>query len=169
LPPASARSANRNARPSGSGGFGATVYPLEPGYSPWLQGRSFCIASRSIPNVAGTTAQVAFDLQHPAEVALTPRAERMHRDRIVTVACAVFAQSKAASAPPQQRVGIAGARPIVVAAVDLAGDPALADARARLASRRRPVCAARLCTCQIARLAIDPWRTRRDVISICSG
>jgi eukaryotic-like serine/threonine-protein kinase len=165
LPPASARSANRNARPNGGGGFGATRSRPAPGtwvIPPWLQEIILHCLEVDPERRYATAAQVAFDLQHPAEVALTPRAERMHRDGIVTVALRRFRTSRRPL--PRRRNSVSGVlarAPIVVAAVDLAGDPALADALRATAQRILATDPSARLACvhvlKIARLAIDPW------------
>src|SRR6478672_2943015 len=109
-----------------------------------------------------TAAPLAFDLQHPNEVALPRRAERLHRDRFVTV---LLRRLRASRAPaPLRRKSVSGmlaSAPIVVAAVDLDGDAPLADAL-RDAARRVLVTdpSARLACVHVlktARLAIDTW------------
>ena len=133
-----------------------------PGIPPWLQEIILHCLEVDPERRYATAAQVAFDLQHPAEVALTPRAERMHRDGIVTVALRRFRTSRRPL--PRRRNSVSGVlarAPIVVAAVDLAGDPALADALRATAQRILATDPSARLACvhvlKIARLAIDPW------------
>ncbi len=108
-----------------------------------------------------TAAQLAFDLQHPDQVALTERAARTRRDGFLTVAWRRL--RKARNQPPRQRRALASHlanAPIVLAAIDLEpGHERLSQAIA-LAVRRvlmtepnaRLACINIL---KIARLALD--------------
>src|SRR5262249_26268639 len=109
-----------------------------------------------------TAAQLAFDLQHAAEVPLTARAERLHRDGILTVALRRFRASRLPAQHPRKRVpGVLARAPIVVAAGDPAGGAALADAVRASAGRILATDPSARLACvnvlKIARLAIDPW------------
>ena len=108
-----------------------------------------------------TAAQIAFDLQHPDQVALTERAMRSRRDGPLTVAWRRLRLSR--NQPPQRRRALASHlanAPIVLAAIDLEpGHERLSQAIA-LAVRRvlmtepnaRLACVNIL---KIARLALD--------------
>jgi eukaryotic-like serine/threonine-protein kinase len=132
-----------------------------PDIPPWLQEIILRCLEVDPERRYATAAQLAFDLQHPGEVMLTSRAERLHRDGWLTVALRRFRNR---NPPPRRRRRVSGVlaqAPIVVAAVDLTGDPALSDAL-RTAVRRilatdpsaRLACVHVL---RIARLTIDPW------------
>jgi nucleotide-binding universal stress UspA family protein len=129
---------------------------------PWLQEIILRCLEVDPDRRYATAAQLAFDLQYPGEVVLTRRAGRVKRDGPLTVALRRFRASRAP--PPLRRKSVAGllARaPIVVAAIDLASDEALAQAL-RVAVRRLLATdpSARLACVHVlrtARLAIDPW------------
>jgi hypothetical protein len=92
------------------------------------------VAPEKRPATAG---QLAFDLMHPDQVALTVRAERMKRDGFLTVARRRFSAFAAARrpAPPRLSQHLAAA-PIVMAAIDLAPEmEPLADALRTIVSR----------------------------------
>jgi nucleotide-binding universal stress UspA family protein len=133
-----------------------------PKVPPWLQEIILHCLEVDPEARYATAAQLAFDLQHPDAVTLTRRAERMHRDGFITVALRRFQASRAP--PPRRRKSVSGllARAqIVVAAVDLAGDEALAQA-VRSAVRRVLVTdpSARLACVHVlkaGRLAIGGW------------
>src|SRR5262245_58171919 len=133
-----------------------------PQVPPWLQEMILRCLEVDPDRRYATAAQLAFDLQHPNEVALTRRAERLHRDGFVTVLLRRLRVSRAPA--PLRRKSVSGmlARaPIVVAAVDLDGDAPLADAL-RDAARRVLVTdpSARLACVHVlktARLTIDTW------------
>ncbi len=108
-----------------------------------------------------TAAQLAFDLQHPGEVVLTKRAERLQRDGMVTV---MMRWLRARDAKPTRRHSVAGqlARaPIILAAIDLAPEAERLAAALAVEVRRvlttepeaRVTCVNVLRT---ARLALDP-------------
>jgi serine/threonine protein kinase len=133
-----------------------------PQVPPWLQEIILRCLEVDPDRRYATAAQLAFDLQHPNEVALTRRAERLHCDRFVTV---LLRRLRASRTPaPLRRKSVSGmlaSAPIVVAAVDLDGDAPLADAL-RDAARRVLVTdpSARLACVHVlktARLAIDTW------------
>ncbi len=134
-----------------------------PKVPPWLQEIILQCLEVNPDQRYATAAQLAFDLQHPAEVVLTRRSERAHRDGIVTVALRWFRARRAP--PPLRRKSVSGVlahAPIVMAAVDLAGEEALAQA---LRGAVRRVLAtdpsARLACVHVlkaARLAIEPWQ-----------
>jgi nucleotide-binding universal stress UspA family protein len=133
-----------------------------PQVPPWLQEIILRCLEVDPDRRYATAAQLAFDLQHPNEVALTRRAERLHRDGFVTV---LLRRLRASRAPaPLRRKSVSGmlaSAPIVVAAVDLDGDAPLADAL-RDAARRVLVTdpSARLACVHVlktAHLTIDTW------------
>jgi nucleotide-binding universal stress UspA family protein len=129
---------------------------------PWLQEIILRCLEVDPDRRYATAAQLAFDLQHPNEVALTHRAERLHRDGFLTVLLRRLRASRAPS--PLRRKSVSGmlaGAPIVVAAVDLDSDAPLADAL-RGAVRRVLMTdpSARLACVHVlktARLAIDTW------------
>jgi serine/threonine protein kinase len=90
------------------------------------------------PNLRPATAgQLAFDLTHLDQVALTARAERMKRDDFVSVARRRFRAIAAAKRPAPRPVSQhLAAAPIVMAAIDLAPEmEPLADALRTIVSR----------------------------------
>ena len=133
-----------------------------PQVPPWLQEIILRCLEVDPDRRYATAAQLAFDLQHPNEVVLTRRAQRLHRDGFLTV---LLRRLRASRAPaPLRRKSVSGmlaGAPIVVAAVDLDSEPPLADAL-RDAVRRVLVTdpSARLACVHVlktARLAIDTW------------
>jgi eukaryotic-like serine/threonine-protein kinase len=133
-----------------------------PQVPPWLQEIILRCLEVHPDRRYATAAQLAFDLQHPNEVALTRRAERLHRDGFLSVLLRRLRASRAPSPPRRKSVsGMLAGAPIVVAAVDLDSGAPLADAL-RDAVRRVLVTdpSARLACVHVlktARLAIDPW------------
>jgi len=128
---------------------------------PWLQEVILRCLEIDPDNRYASAAQLAFDLQHPAEVALTRRAARLTRDPMGAVAMRWF---RARNARPMRRHSVAGqlARaPIIMAAVDLAptAEP-LADALAVAVGRLLATEPNAQVTCvnvlRTARLALDP-------------
>ena len=90
------------------------------------------------PNLRPATAgQLAFDLTHLDQVALTARAERMKRDDFVSAARRRFRAIAAAKRPAPRPVSQhLAAAPIVMAAIDLAPEmEPLADALRTIVSR----------------------------------
>jgi len=108
-----------------------------------------------------SAAQLAFDLQHPAEVSLTRRAERQKRDGMGTVAMRWFRARKARPARRKSVAGQLARAPIIMAAVDLSveAEP-LADALAIAVGRLLATEPDARVTCvnvlRTARLALDP-------------
>ncbi len=103
-----------------------------------------------------TAAQLAFDLQHPGQVALTARAERRDRDGLVAVAIRRFRARKLGPARRPPVAGLLSRAPIIMAAVDLA--PEGAELRDALVVAVRRV----LATEPAARLAcVNVLRTSR--------
>jgi nucleotide-binding universal stress UspA family protein len=103
---------------------------------PWLQEIVLRCLEIDPANRYASAALLAFDLQHPAEVALTRRAERQARDGYGAVAMRWF---RARDARPVRRKSVAGQlsrAPIIMAAVDLAPEAEpLADALATAVGR----------------------------------
>ena len=133
-----------------------------PNIPPWLQEIILHCLEVDPERRYATAAQLAFDLQHPSEVALTARADRMHRDGILTVGLRRFRASRGSVPRLRKRVpGVLARAPIVVAAVDLTGDAALANAVRASAERILATDPSARLACvnvlKIARLAIDPW------------
>jgi nucleotide-binding universal stress UspA family protein len=133
-----------------------------PKVPPWLQEIILCCLEVDPERRYATAAQLAFDLQHPDAVTLTQRAERMHRDGVITVALRRFRATRSPPALRRKSVsGILARAPIIMAAVDLADDEALAQA-VRRAVRRMLMTdpSARLACVHVlktARLAIGGW------------
>ena len=101
---------------------------LNPETPPWLQE----IILRCLEPDAGkrypTAAQLLFDLQHPGEVKLTERAERLERDGLWTVTRRRLGWAGTAGSARQPETIAATSAPIVMAAVDLSeGMEQLAD------------------------------------------
>ena len=132
-----------------------------PAVPPWLQ--EIILRCLEVDPEAryATAAQLAFDLQHPDQVALTPRAARQHRDGLFTV---LWRRMRARRDPLLRRrqalTSHLATAPIVVAAIDL--EPGHEALRNALAVAVRRVLAtepnARLACVnilKIARLALD--------------
>lgn len=128
---------------------------------PWLQEIILRCLEADPANRYASAAQLAFDLQHPAEVALTHRAERRTQDGIGTVAMRWL---RARNARPRRRNGVAGQlsrAPIIMAAVDLSHEAEpLADALALAVGRLLVTEPNARVTCvnvlKISRLTLDP-------------
>ena len=127
---------------------------------PWLQEIILRCLEIDPADRYASAAQLAFDLQHPAEVSLTRRAERRTRDGWGTVATRWF---RARTTPPRRRKSAAGQlsrAPIIMAAVDLSppAEP-LADALAIAVGRLLVTEPDARVTCvnvlKTARLALD--------------
>jgi eukaryotic-like serine/threonine-protein kinase len=129
---------------------------------PWLQEIILRCLEIDPNDRYATAAQLAFDLQHPAEVALTRRAERQARDGYGTVAMRWFRARQARR--PGRRKSVAGQlsrAPIIMAAVDLAPEAeSLADALATAVGRLLATEPDARLTCvnvlKTARIALDP-------------
>ena len=108
-----------------------------------------------------SAAQLAFDLQRPAEVVLTGRAERRKRDGIATVAMRWF---RARNAQPRRRKSVSEQlwrAPIITAAVDLSPEAeplaeALALAVGRLLATEPDARVTCVNVLKTARLTLDP-------------
>src|SRR5215470_2757778 len=114
---------------------------------PWLQEIILRCLEVDPTERYATAAQLAFDLQHPEQVALTARASRLERDARLTVFMRWLRAPK--RAPPRRRTlsGLLAGAPIVMAAIDLA--PEASGLREALATAVRRV----LATAPGARLA----------------
>jgi hypothetical protein len=128
---------------------------------PWLQEIVLHCLEVDPDRRYATAAQLAFDLQHPGEIALTRRAARTHRDGVITVALRRLHASRAPPMPRKSVSGLLARAPIVVAAVDLAGDETLAQA-VRTAVRRvlatdPPARLACVHVLKTARIVLDAW------------
>jgi len=128
---------------------------------PWLQEIILRCLEIDPGDRYASAAQLAFDLRHPAEVALTRRAERRTRDGIGAVAMRWL---RARNARPMRRQSVAGQlahAPIIMAALDLAPEAApLADAIATAVGRLLATEPDARVTCvnvlKTARLTLDP-------------
>jgi nucleotide-binding universal stress UspA family protein len=133
-----------------------------PQVPPWLQEVILHCLEVDPDHRYATAAQLAFDLQHPGEIVLTERAARAERDGIVTVVLRRLRRSR--TPPPLARKSVSGllARaPIIVAAVDLAGDEALAQAVRTTVKRILATDPSARLACvhvlKTARFGIDAW------------
>jgi eukaryotic-like serine/threonine-protein kinase len=128
---------------------------------PWLQEIILRCLEIDPAHRYGSAAQLAFDLQHPADVSLTGRAERRMRDGLATV---VMRRLRARSARPGRRNSVAGQlsrAPIIMAAVDLSpGAEPLAQAIASTVGRLLATEPGARVTCvnvlRLSRLVLDP-------------
>jgi serine/threonine protein kinase len=128
---------------------------------PWLQ--EIILRCLEINPAAryGSAAQLAFDLQHPADVSLTGRSERRTRDGWPTM---MMRWLRARNQPPRHRRSVTGQlsrAPIIMAAVDVSPEAEpLAQALAAAVSRQLAVEPGARVTCvnvmKLSRLAIDP-------------
>lgn len=109
-----------------------------------------------------SAAQLAFDLQNPAQIALTDRAARRERDGPLTVAMRWFNARRNLRRPPQRRRDpIVAHAPIILAAIDLSPAAEALSEAMRLAVSRILITepAARLACVNVlktARLGLDP-------------
>jgi nucleotide-binding universal stress UspA family protein len=128
---------------------------------PWLQQIILRCLEIDPANRYGTAAQLAFDLQHPAEVPLTGRSERRRRDGWPTV---MMRWLRARHGRPRRRNSVAGQlsrAPIIMVAVDLAPEAeALGQALASTVGRLRATEPGARVTCvnvlKLSRMALDP-------------
>jgi nucleotide-binding universal stress UspA family protein len=128
---------------------------------PWLQEIILRCMEIDPAHRYGSAAQLAFDLQHPADVALTGRSERRFRDGWPAVAMRWL---RARNGRPRRRNSVAGQlsrAPIVLAAVDLApaAEPlarALAAAVGRLLLTEPGARVTCVNVLKLSRLALDP-------------
>jgi serine/threonine protein kinase len=128
---------------------------------PWLQEIILRCLEIDPADRYASAAQLGFDLQHPAEVSLTRRAERRTRDGIGTVAMRWFHARKAR---PRNRKSVAGQlsrAPIILVAVDLSPEAGpLADALALTVRRLLATEPDARVTCvnvlRMSPLALDP-------------
>jgi nucleotide-binding universal stress UspA family protein len=109
-----------------------------------------------------SAAQLAFDLQNPAQIALTDRATRRDRDGTLTVLMRWFnARRNLRRPPPRRRAPIVAHAPIILAAIDLSPAAEKLGEPMRLAVSRILITepAARLACVNVlktARLGLDP-------------
>jgi nucleotide-binding universal stress UspA family protein len=127
---------------------------------PWLQEIILRCLEIDPANRHGSAAQLAFDLQHPAEVPLTERSKRCRRDGWATV---VMRWLGARHGQPRRRNSVAGQlsrAPIIMVAVDLSGAEPLAQALAATAGRLLATESGARVTCvnvlKLSRIALDP-------------
>lgn len=103
---------------------------------PWLQEILLKCLEVDPARRYASAAQLAFDLQHPDQVALTSRAGRMRRDPFSTVTRRWFRAIGTESAPQQSAAAQLQKAPIIVAAIDVnQSSEALAESL-RVATRR---------------------------------
>jgi eukaryotic-like serine/threonine-protein kinase len=111
---------------------------LRPECPPWLQELILRCLEVNPAQRHQTAAQLAFELQHPDQVALTDRAERSTRGGTLQVMKRWFAAVGAESRPGQGAGGATqtASSPILLAAIDVAGaEPSLLEAVRRTAQR----------------------------------
>jgi serine/threonine protein kinase len=128
---------------------------------PWLQEIILHCMEIDPAHRYGSAAQLAFELQHPDQVALTGRSERRTRDGWPTL---MMRWLRARNERPRRRDSVAGQlsrAPIILAAVDLSPDAEpLAQALAAAASRLLATEPGARVTCvnvlKLSRIAIDP-------------
>jgi eukaryotic-like serine/threonine-protein kinase len=102
---------------------------LNPDCPPWLQEVILRCLSVDPAERPATAAQLAFDLQHPDQVRLTERAERLRRDGPLAVWKRRLAAIGREPKPPGRVSRQLDTAPIIMAAVDLSPDEEdLADA-----------------------------------------
>jgi nucleotide-binding universal stress UspA family protein len=101
---------------------------------PWLQEVVLRCLEVDASKRWDTAAHLAFELQHPEQVSLGDRSQRVQRDGLWTVARRRF-RSVGEPNARQSAAGQVARAPIVLVALDLSGTEALADAL-RLAARR---------------------------------
>lgn len=90
-----------------------------PGIPPWLQ-EVILRCLEVMPDLRyPSAAQLAFDLRHPEQVALTARAERMRRDGPLAVLRRRLRGGEAVARPPSGTLRQVQAAPILAVAVDL--------------------------------------------------
>jgi nucleotide-binding universal stress UspA family protein len=127
---------------------------------PWLQEIILRCLEVSPDARYATAAQLAFDLQHPDQVALTRRAERSERDGMLAVARRWLAAHRAQPLRRHSRSGLIARAPIIMAALDLApgGEgllEALTIAVRRLLQTEPSARLACVNVLRIARIALD--------------
>ena len=101
---------------------------LRPDIPPWLQEVILHCLEVDPEKRYPTAAQLAFDLQHPEEIRLTDRAERLQRDSYPIALRRWFHTIGVETLPHRPAPGWLAAAPIVMAAVDLSmGGEALGE------------------------------------------
>src|SRR5260370_775995 len=118
-PGGSRRCGGRRRPAGGGGGWGRSPPPprrWNRDSPPWLQ--EIILRCLEIDPDAryATAAQLAFDLQHPEQVALTARAERQDRDGLVAVGIRPFRARKRRPAPRPPPPGPFSPAPLLTAA-----------------------------------------------------
>jgi nucleotide-binding universal stress UspA family protein len=109
------------------------INPLVP---PWLQELILRCLEVNPSKRHDTAAQLAFELQNPAQAQLTRRSEKLARDGVLKLVRRWFRAVGMETAPHQSASQQLARAPIIVVAIDLAhGSEALAEAL-RVASRR---------------------------------
>lgn len=109
---------------------------INPDVPPWLQEVILhCLEVHPAARYS-TAAQIAFDLQNPAQIKLTARAEKMARDGFATVVRRWFKSAGMEVLPAQSAVEQLTLAPIIMVAIDLEnGTEALADTLRRTTRR----------------------------------
>jgi nucleotide-binding universal stress UspA family protein len=128
---------------------------------PWLQEIILRCLEIDPAHRYGSAAQLAFDLQHPAEVALTGRSERRRRDGWATV---MMRWLRARHGQPRRRNSVAGQlsrAPIIMVAVDLSTEAealgqALVSAVGRLLATEPGARVTCVNVLKLSRIALDP-------------
>jgi eukaryotic-like serine/threonine-protein kinase len=92
---------------------------LVPDFPPWLQEILLRCLEADPRKRYETAAQVALELQHPEQVTLTARSDRLAQDGVVTVAQRWFRMLGAEADPRQSAAGQLARAPIVMVAVDV--------------------------------------------------
>jgi len=107
-----------------------------PDFPPWLQEIVLRCLETNPAWRHPTAAQLAFDLQHPDQVKLTARAERLRQDSYFTALRRRFHPEPLVAAPLQPVTGQVAAAPIIVVAIDLAEGAAPLAELLRVAAQR---------------------------------
>ena len=89
---------------------------------PWLQEVILRCLEPDPARRYPTAAQLAFDLQHPAEMKLTERSSRRNRDGLLSVMKRRMGLAGTVGAPRQPDLTLTTGSPIIMAAVDLSED-----------------------------------------------
>jgi serine/threonine protein kinase len=109
---------------------------LNPNVPPWLQEIVMRCLEVDANKRYDTAAQLAFNLQNPKQVQLTARADKMHRDGLMTAVKRWFRAIGTEEQPQQSASHQLELAPIVVAAIDVThGSEALAETL-RVTTRR---------------------------------
>jgi non-specific serine/threonine protein kinase/protein-serine/threonine kinase len=109
---------------------------LKDDYPPWLQEIVLRCLEIEPARRYPTASQLAFDLDHPDQVKLSGRAERLKRDSLMTVWRRRFNQGVAIPKPKSDMSAQLASSPIVAVAIDIAdGSDEMNDALRRTAAR----------------------------------